>query len=103
VNFNPKRKQEPVSPSQGGVVQTDDTKLEIPSGALGSGSSDVSIKIQNTMNVPQANGAKVFSSRAKEIVASYASGENSGQTINILDKSVNIEFIISKDGKEFLI
>jgi len=98
VNFNPKRKQEPVSPSQGGVVQTDDTKLEIPSGALGSGSSDVSIKIQNTMNVPQANGAKVFSSRAKEIVASYASGENSGQTINILDKSVNIEFIISKDG-----
>jgi len=95
VSFNSQRQQQAVKPNEGGVVQTDDAKIEIPSGALGSGSSDVSIKVQNTMNVPQATGAKVFSSKAKEISATYTSGDNDGQSISVLSQNINIEFVLT--------
>ncbi len=96
VTFNPQRKEQSIKPIEGGVVQTNDTKIELPSGALGSESTQASVKIQNTMNVPEGSGVKVFSSKAKEITASYSEGENRGRSISVLTKSVNIEMVLTK-------
>lgn len=96
VTFSPERKEQSIKPTEGGVIQTGDAKVEIPSGALGSESTETSIKIQNTMNVPEASGAKIISSKAKSITASYSSGDNTGQTISNLNKSINIEIVLTK-------
>lgn len=96
VDFNPERKEQSIKPTEGGVVQTSDAKVEIPSGALGSGSTETSIKVQNTMNVTEGSGVKVFSNKAKEITASYSTGDNAGQSISVLDKDINIEMVLTK-------
>ena len=96
VNFNPERKQQSIKPVEGGVIQTSDTRVEVPAGALGSDSTEAAIKIQNTMEVPEAKGAKIISSKAREITATYSTGNNQGQTISILNKSATIETIMTK-------
>ncbi|MCD6094010.1 MAG: hypothetical protein J7J51_04395 [Candidatus Omnitrophica bacterium] len=96
ITFNTQRKEQSIKPTQGGVVQTSDTKVDVPSGALGSESTDVSLKIQNTMKVPQTKGVKIISSKAKEITASYSSGDNAGRAISVLNKTVDIEMEVTK-------
>ena len=96
VDFSPERKQQSIKPVEGGIIQTSDTKVEVPAGALGSGSTDTAIKIQNTMEVPEAKGAKIFSSKAREITATYSTGGDEGRSISVLDKSVTIELTLTK-------
>ena len=96
VDFNPQRKEQSIRASQGGVIQTTDTKVEIPNGALGSEATEVAIRVQNTMKVPEAQGAKIFSSKAKEISAYYSSGDNQGRSITNLNQSVDIEMKLTK-------
>ncbi|MCD6177959.1 hypothetical protein J7K03_01705 [bacterium] len=96
VDFDPQRKEQSIRASQGGVIQTTDTKIEIPNGALGSESTEVAIRVQNTMKAPEAQGAKIFSSKAKEISAYYSSGDNQGRSITNLNQSVDIEIKLTK-------
>ena len=96
VDFDPERKEQSLKPTEGGVIQTSDTKIEVPSGALGSGSTDVAVRVQKTMKAPQGNGVKVISSKAKEISAYYSSGDNEGRSITILNDSANIEIKMTK-------
>ncbi|MDO8682598.1 MAG: peptidoglycan-binding protein, partial [Armatimonadota bacterium] len=95
VSFQPKQQLQSISPSQGGVVQTSDTQVQVPQGALGSGSTNVQLSVSNTMSTPDKKGAKVIGT-GKNISASYASGDNQGQAITTLSSNVTLEFILTK-------
>ena len=96
VSFNPIRKEQSMRPTQGGIIQTTDTMVEIPAGALGSGITETSVRIKNTMSVPAAQGAKIITSGAKNITAAYASGDNNGQFITNLSKDITLEIVLTK-------
>ncbi len=96
VDFQPKRKEKSIKPVQGGVIQTSDAKLELPPGALGSETIDTTIKLQNTMKVPQGKGVKILSNKAKEVSAYYSTGDNKGRSILVLNKEAVLEIKIEK-------
>lgn len=95
VSFQPKQQLQSISPSQGGVVQTNDTKVQVPQGALGSGSTNVQLSVTDTMSTPAKKGATVIGT-GKNISASYASGDNEGQAITTLSSNATIQFVLTK-------
>ena len=96
VSFDTKRTSQSFTPTQGGVVQTDDVKLDIPQGALGSDTTQTQVTVQNTMDVPKKNNVKVFSTKGKKIEAAYSSGANQGKQISNLSQNVNMEIVLTK-------
>ncbi|MFA4831442.1 MAG: peptidoglycan-binding protein [Patescibacteria group bacterium] len=96
VSFDVKQTSQSFTPTEGGVVQTDDVKLNIPQGALGSDTTQTQVTVQNTMDVPDKNNVKVFSTKGKKIEASYSSGANQGQQITNLSQNVDMEIVLTK-------
>ncbi|MCR4275208.1 MAG: carboxypeptidase regulatory-like domain-containing protein [Candidatus Wolfebacteria bacterium] len=96
VSFDAKQTSQSFTPTQGGVVQTDDVKLNIPQGALGSDTTQTQVTVQNTMDVPDKNNVKVFGTKGKKIEASYSSGANQGQQITNLSQNVDMEIVLTK-------
>lgn len=95
VSFNAKRSTQSVTPTQGGVIQTDDAKVEIPQGALGTSGTAVQMDVTDTMSTPTKKGGRVVGT-AKSIQATYASGDNQGQQITTLSQNVTIEIVLTK-------
>lgn len=95
VSFDAKRKTQSVTPTQGGVIQTDDAKVEIPQGALGTSGTNVQMDVTDTMSTPTKKGGRVVGT-AKSIQATYASGDNQGQQITTLSQNVTIEIVLTK-------
>jgi len=85
-------KSQPIKPTDGGIVQTDDVKIEIPKGALGTDSNDAQVKIQETTKAPDTNNAEVVGGKGKEIVA-Y---DSNGRAITTLASEATLEFIYTK-------
>ena len=95
VSFQPKQQLQSINPTQGGTVQTSNTQVQIPQGALGSGSNNVQLSITDTMSTPNKKGAKVIGT-GENISASYASGSNQGQQITTLSQNVTLQFVLTK-------
>ncbi len=95
VSFQPTQLLQSVNPTQGGTLQSTSTELQVPQGALGSGSTNVQLSITNTMNAPDTLGAKVIGT-AEDISASYASGSNQGQAVTTLSQNATINMIVTK-------
>ncbi len=99
VSFDAKRKTQSVNPTQGGVLQTDDVKVEVPQGALGSSATTVQMDITDTMSTPTKKGGTVVGN-GKNIQASYASGDSQGQQITTLSQNVTMEIVLTKAQME---
>ncbi len=95
VNFTPAQQLQSISPSAGGIVQTSSTLVQIPQGALGSGSTNVQLSVADTMSTPSKKGAKVIGN-GKNISASYASGASQGQAITTLSGNITLQFVLTK-------
>ena len=93
VVFNPKQQSQTLNSTQGGVVQSDDAKVEVPQGAFTGATGNMQVSITDTMNAPDKKGAKVIGT-AKTLTATYAS--NGQNYTGNFGQDVDLEMVLTK-------
>jgi len=91
VGFNPQLKNEPIIPSDGGVVNGTGIKVNVPKNALGTGATAGTVEVKNTTNIPVTSRTKLVGT-AKEITAK----NESNQDVKNLEGEATIEFTLSR-------
>ncbi|HBB03175.1 MAG: hypothetical protein US89_C0008G0013 [Candidatus Peregrinibacteria bacterium GW2011_GWF2_38_29] len=91
AGFNPQLKNEPIIPSDGGVVNGTGIKVNVPKNALGTGATAGTVEVKNTTNIPVTSRTKLVGT-AKEITAK----NESNQDVKNLEGEATIEFTLSR-------